>query len=93
MYRIVLHDADRDGYRQFGRPPGMLTFKNRDLAEDFHYHAGRLFVDEKRWQILEVSEPDFSNLVLKCNPHGKYYERVGEDSYEVCTVRAAMAAL
>jgi hypothetical protein len=93
MSRIVLHDADKDGYRQFGRPPGVLTFKSRDLAEDFRYHAGKLFVEERRWRILELSEPDFSTLVLKCNLHGRYYERVGEDMYESCTLEATVASL
>jgi hypothetical protein len=92
MFRIVLHDAQSDGYRQFGQPPGVLTFKSRDLAEDFRYHAGRLFMEERRWRIVEVSEPDFLTMVLKCNPHGKYYERVGEDSYEARTLEATLAA-
>lgn len=92
MSRIVLHDANENGYRQFGRPAGVLTFKSRDLAEDFRYHAGKLFVEEKRWRIMEVSELDFSTLVRKFNPRGKYYERIGEDSYKVCSL-GAMAAL
>lgn len=86
MPRFVLHDVDKDGYRQFGRPPGVLAFKSRHLAEDFRDHAGKLFVEEKRWRIREVSEPDFSTLVLQCNPHGEYYERVGEDTYEPCSL-------
>lgn len=93
MSRIVLHDAHKDGYRQFGRPPGVLTFKSRHLAEDFRHHAGRLFVEETRWRIVEVDELDFSTLVLKCNPVGRYYERVGEDLYEPCTLEASVAAL
>lgn len=93
MSRFVLHDAEKDGYRQFGRPPGVLTFKSRNLAEDFRHHAGKLFVEENRWRIMEVSEPEFLTLVLKCNPLGRYYERVGEDRYESCTLEATVTAL
>jgi len=89
----VLHDAHTDGYRQFGQPLGVLTFKSHDLAEDFRHHAGRLFVEENRWRIQELSEPHFSALVWRCNPHGEYYERVAEDLYESCTLEADMAAV
>jgi hypothetical protein len=93
MARFLLHDSHKDCYRQFGRPAGVLTFRNRDLAEDFRYHAGKLVVEEKRWRVVELDEPDFSVLVAKCNQHGKYYERVSEDTYKLRTIEMPSSAV
>ncbi len=93
MTMFLLHDSHQDRYRQFGHPSGVLTFRSRDLAEDFRYHAGRLFVEEKRWRVVELDESDFSVLVTECNQQGDYYERVSDDSYKLRTAATPIAAV
>jgi hypothetical protein len=93
MVRFLLHDAHKDCYRQFGHPSGILAFRTRDLAEDFRHLAGKLFVEEKRWRVVELDESDFSVLVSECSPQGNYYERVSEDTYELCTIRTPLAGV
>lgn len=93
MARFLLHDARKGCYRQFGHPSRVLAFPNRDLAEDFKYHAGKLFVEEKRWRVVELDESDFSILAAAWNPQGEYYERVSEDSYQLRTTRSPLAAV
>jgi len=93
MTRFLLHDSHGDCYRQFGHPSGVLTFPSRDLAENFRHLAGKLIVEEKRWRVVELDESDFSVLVAECNPHGKYYERVSEDSYKLRTIGTPLAAV
>lgn len=82
MVRILLHNEQDETYKVLARPDGLLTFRTRELAEDYRKHAGQLFEEEQGWRVIEVRETQFKIAVLQCNDDGEYYERVNRERYD-----------
>ena len=88
MVRILLHNERDERYKAIGGPAGLLTFRTRELAEDYRRQAAKLFEEDNGWQVVEVREAHFKLAVLECSESGEYYERVNRERYDLLCLPA-----